>query len=1576
MQKVRRSKNKKSPLKHKNMQRFVQKRKTLTAAAITFFLLVAFSANLFVPPLANASGAPTVDSVAPDDGALAGGDEVTITGTNFVTDYIQSVTLTNSTGSTVTDWQIKFTLDTATLVSAGKLNADCSDLRVRDSDQRTMLEYWVKIPDTGISNLTCADISNTEIWTKVPSIPNGGKTIYITYGDSTLTSDEDPTNVFILFDDFEAGSIDANKWTVGGNVVWKISSTHSEGAYASENGNIGNSQNSTLVTKSGAGLVNIPSGYVGVIDFDWRVSSESGFDYLYYCKSDSDTTAPSCTSSSGYINRISGSVSYANEVSTGTTLAAGNHRIKFAYEKDGSADGGSDTGYIDVVKVRKYSASVGNNGVNADEAVYKPYVTFGGSECTNVNVVSSTSITCNTPAHAAGAVDVIVQNPDNQSDTLINGYTYNEPPTLTNTNPTTGPNNATLTGVAFNGTDFISGITGKLTKSGESDISCTGVAFVGSTQFTCNLPLTSAAPGDWNVVVTNPDGQTDTLTNAFTITLPPPVITNIDPDNGTPDGGTAVTITGTGFSADAYRRAITLGNTSGSEVTNYEIRFTVDTNALITAGKMNSDCSDLRVRDEDDSSVLPYWIESGCNTASTVVWTQVPSIPNGGKTVYLHYGNSALTNAQNGDNVFIFFDDFEGGSIDTTNKWEIGGDASFLIDNSIFYQGAYGTKNGDINDSQVSYIASKASLSLIEIPTGSVGVIDFHWKVDSGSSDYLFYCHSSGDTSLPSCTRAGGYINQITGTVDWTREISSSSTMSSGFYRIKFAYGKNGSGTTGADTGYVDVVKVRQYNSNVADGTVSGTEVDRHITVTFDGNACTNIEVVSSTTITCTTPAHIAGAVNVVVTNPDTQSDTATNGFTYNAPPDITSVNPTTGVNSATITGVEFNGTSFLSGITGKLTKSGETDIECTGVSFIGATQFTCNLPITGAATGTWNVVVINPDTQSDTLTNGFTITLPAPTVTSASPNNGKLAGGTAITITGTYFVSGATVTVGGSECTTPNVTNATTMTCTTPSHAAGAVNIVVTNPDTQTGTGTNAYTYNPFPTFSAINPNYDFIEGGDGVTITGTGFLSSAGVTIGGSNCTGLTVVNSTTITCTAPAHAAGAVDVVITNTDTQSVTGTGVFTYLVHASAATSTFTSSPGTVTANGTTASILTATVKDADSNVLSDRLVAVATTSGPGTPVFDAINCSTQITLSNSPPHKATTNGSGQSCFKVTSTTAGTNVFTATNETDSHSITQTAQVIFTAGAVDAGNSTVVADPVSVPADNTTTSTITVTLKDANNNAVASRTVQLTSNGTSITYDPSASQVTNASGIATFDVSTSLPQPDVTFTATDITDAPSNIEINTVHVEFTCVIDDNEQCIQIEIEPSAGVLTLSAPDDFSFLPFTAIIGTQNAFSHHVDSTNETNYVLNVNDVVTVTDTRGFGGFTLQIQASTPFQTAGSKFFPLQNFFAATETSSTGGSNHAGIEFGAGTTGVDCTSAPLDVAAAANFVNAGSFSADFGTGYDTYTVQDLMLCGLVGDGRNGTFSQNVNYYLLIPSAQSAGAYSVTLTFDLSAA
>jgi IPT/TIG domain len=88
----------------------------------------------------------------------------------------------------------------------------------------------------------------------------------------------------------------------------------------------------------------------------------------------------------------------------------------------------------------------------------------------------------------------------------------------------------------------------------------------------------------------------------------------------------------------------------------------------------------------------------------------------------------------------------------------------------------------------------------------------------------------------------------------------------------------------------------------------------------------------------------------------------------------------------------------------------------------------------------------------------------PAFTVNGISPNSGTASGGTSVTITGTGFLPGATVTFGGTAGTNVAVPNGSTINVTTPSHAAGTVNVVVTNGIAQSGTLTNAYTYTAAP--------------------------------------------------------------------------------------------------------------------------------------------------------------------------------------------------------------------------------------------------------------------------------------------------------------------------------------------------------------------------------------------------------------------------------------------------------------------------------------------------------------------------------
>ena len=89
----------------------------------------------------------------------------------------------------------------------------------------------------------------------------------------------------------------------------------------------------------------------------------------------------------------------------------------------------------------------------------------------------------------------------------------------------------------------------------------------------------------------------------------------------------------------------------------------------------------------------------------------------------------------------------------------------------------------------------------------------------------------------------------------------------------------------------------------------------------------------------------------------------------------VTAINPASGVNTTSTSITSVTGTNFVSGATVKFTKSGQSDISCTGFSFTSSSTLSSgSCPITSVATGAWNVVVTNPDTQTGILTNGFTV--------------------------------------------------------------------------------------------------------------------------------------------------------------------------------------------------------------------------------------------------------------------------------------------------------------------------------------------------------------------------------------------------------------------------------------------------------------------------------------------------------------------------------------------------------------------------------------------------------------------------
>jgi uncharacterized delta-60 repeat protein len=91
-------------------------------------------------------------------------------------------------------------------------------------------------------------------------------------------------------------------------------------------------------------------------------------------------------------------------------------------------------------------------------------------------------------------------------------------------------------------------------------------------------------------------------------------------------------------------------------------------------------------------------------------------------------------------------------------------------------------------------------------------------------------------------------------------------------------------------------------------------------------------------------------------------------------------------------------------------------------------------------------------------------------------------------------------------------------------------------------------------PRVTGISPVRGFAPGGTSVTITGTGFATATGVTIGGAPATSFTIVSDTIITATAPAGPAGPASVLVTGPGGTNAANT-LFAFVAPPTAALST-------------------------------------------------------------------------------------------------------------------------------------------------------------------------------------------------------------------------------------------------------------------------------------------------------------------------------------------------------------------------------------------------------------------------------------
>jgi predicted secreted protein len=404
------------------------------------------------------------------------------------------------------------------------------------------------------------------------------------------------------------------------------------------------------------------------------------------------------------------------------------------------------------------------------------------------------------------------------------------------------------------------------------------------------------------------------------------------------------------------------------------------------------------------------------------------------------------------------------------------------------------------------------------------------------------------------------------------------------------------------------------------------------------------------------------------------------------------------------------------------------------------------------------------------------------PNITSISPANGPIAGGTSVVITGINFTGTTAVKFGTTAATSYTVNSDTQIIATAPT-GTGTVDVRVTTADGTSATSSaDRFTYVAAPTITAISPTSGSTAGSTSVVITGTNLTAATAVKFGSANATNFTVNSATQITATAPARSPGVVDITVTTAGGTSATSTSdQFTYVSAPTVTTNAATSINSTeATLNGSVNANNASTAVTFEYGLTTSYGTSVAAAQSPvtGTSATAVSSAITGLTPNTTYHYRVvgvnaegTTNGADQS-FTVQSTPQTISfgaLDTKTYGDSPYDLTATS----TSGLA-----------VSYSSDNTTVATVSGTTVTIVGTGTANITASQVGNATNLaaanviqqlTVNKKALSVTATADTKTYNgttVSTAIPTVGTLATGDAINVAPTqvfdNASIGTTHV----------------------------------------------------------------------------------------------------------------------------------------------------------------------------------------------------------------
>lgn len=198
-------------------------------------------------------------------------------------------------------------------------------------------------PTVTIESIESDGVATAEYTVYVGAAPSGFAAEYTLNVESGAYTDtrDFVSKIGLNVEDFELGELDPSMWTNTSSAPWTFCTEQPyEGNYCLKSGSIGNSA-STEIT------LTYEVGEPDSIAFYYKVSSESGYDKLYFYVDNSEKA------------NWSGTVAWARAQ---YAVTSGTHTFKWKYSKDYSQTSGSDCAWIDFVilpRDRSMSISAG-----------------------------------------------------------------------------------------------------------------------------------------------------------------------------------------------------------------------------------------------------------------------------------------------------------------------------------------------------------------------------------------------------------------------------------------------------------------------------------------------------------------------------------------------------------------------------------------------------------------------------------------------------------------------------------------------------------------------------------------------------------------------------------------------------------------------------------------------------------------------------------------------------------------------------------------------------------------------------------------------------------------------------------------------------------------------------------------------------------------------------------------------------------------------------------------------------------------------------------------------------------------